>query len=271
MAPEQWRGERVGRAADVYALGAVLFELVTGRLVRDPSRPPTAGAPPRAEGISAGLAAVLQRALAHDERERYPSAAAFGAALLALTRPLERATPSGNRTGRRTLRVAGLSTVAAAAAILAAGLGFGRSSAVEAVGAATAALPDLSGRWRSLDGNREVTALQRLSPWVYYWDSSNADQPSAPRHYRNRGLLFAGHRTGAAVPVLEGQLADVPGWCCGNVGATTVQVAGPGALLVAASDWGTSHEFYPFHRRPYWLTRDAPPSERVAEQSALPR
>ena len=68
MSPEQWRGRRVGPAADVYSLGCVLYEALTGVV-------PYA----RREGdeepqMPRGLDRVIERAVAKDPAERYRSA-----------------------------------------------------------------------------------------------------------------------------------------------------------------------------------------------------
>jgi predicted Ser/Thr protein kinase len=89
MAPEQVRGqgEKVGPASDVYALGAILFELVTGRqpfvgtnygelfaaIVNTEPTPPTALRP----DLPPALEAIVLRCLRKEPEERYASAAAL--------------------------------------------------------------------------------------------------------------------------------------------------------------------------------------------------
>jgi DNA-binding beta-propeller fold protein YncE/predicted Ser/Thr protein kinase len=71
MSPEQWRGANVGPAADVYSLGCVLYEAVTGI---PPFARQAGDSEPR---MPRGLDAVIERAVAKDPAERYPSAGAL--------------------------------------------------------------------------------------------------------------------------------------------------------------------------------------------------
>jgi DNA-binding beta-propeller fold protein YncE len=68
MPPEQWRGERVGPAADVYSLGCVLYESLTGVI---PYGRLAGEAEPE---LPQGLDAVIERAVAKDPAQRYATA-----------------------------------------------------------------------------------------------------------------------------------------------------------------------------------------------------
>jgi tRNA A-37 threonylcarbamoyl transferase component Bud32 len=89
MAPEQVRAERhrVGPPADVHALGAIFYEMLTGRppfvgestyatLMQVLDQEPAGVRDLRPE-VPAALAAVVGRCLAKDPHERYPDAAAL--------------------------------------------------------------------------------------------------------------------------------------------------------------------------------------------------
>jgi serine/threonine-protein kinase len=88
MAPEQLRGESIDERADIYALGAVLYELLTGRPPHEAETPYQVAAlslqgditPPSTlvSGISEELEDVVMIALASDPAARYPDASSFG-------------------------------------------------------------------------------------------------------------------------------------------------------------------------------------------------
>jgi serine/threonine-protein kinase len=108
FSPEQARGDEVTGQSDVYALGIVLYEMLTGvrpfegdsaagvalkRLNEDPL-PPTAHGP-----VPSALSAIVMRAMERDPARRFPDAGAFAEALRAWQRDPDSAeTPAGGAT-----------------------------------------------------------------------------------------------------------------------------------------------------------------------------
>lgn len=74
LAPERWRGERATIATDIYALGIVLHELITGRRPHKEKRTISRKIPAR-------WRAVITRCLEEDPKKRYGSAAEVAEAL----------------------------------------------------------------------------------------------------------------------------------------------------------------------------------------------
>jgi eukaryotic-like serine/threonine-protein kinase len=104
MPPEQLRAKELDRRVDVYALGVVLYELLTGRKPFDATTEasiakailfePLIPAVKRRPDLPKALQTILERALAKDREQRYPDCRAFQADLEAFIR--SRGKPMGS-------------------------------------------------------------------------------------------------------------------------------------------------------------------------------
>jgi serine/threonine protein kinase len=104
MPPEQLRGQPLDRRVDVYALGVVLYELLTARKPFDATTEaslakailfePWVPAVKRRPDLPKALQQILERALAKDREKRYPDCRAFQTELEAFIR--SRGKPMGS-------------------------------------------------------------------------------------------------------------------------------------------------------------------------------
>ncbi len=124
MAPEQLRNGPVDQRADIYGLGTVLYELLTGVVPHEAETPYEVAAlvltapliPPSKHNpnISRKLEATVMRALARDPEDRFPDARSFAEALAAaIAEPDTVSVPTVGAWPRKTYRFEAVPTAAA--------------------------------------------------------------------------------------------------------------------------------------------------------------
>jgi serine/threonine-protein kinase len=230
LSPEQARGAAVGRGSDIYALGVVLFEMLTGRLpfagdspiaiaLKHLHEPPPA---PRAiePSIPLRLERVIQKAMAKPSQDRYGSAREMAGDLEGKTELWRETAATDEGTTRRfaltdevaprpRLRGAALRVAAAVLVIAALGAWAGWQAVSGYLNVPEVEMPDLVGRTLpqaeliSQQAGLTIAVTERAySPTVSQDIVLSQDQPPGKRVKRGRRI--------GVVLSLGAQLVTVP-------------------------------------------------------------
>jgi serine/threonine-protein kinase len=180
MSPEQARAEEVDARTDVYSLGCMAFEMLTGQLpfgsagvygIADPEVEPPPAASTHCPGLPPAVDGVLARALAHNVDARFQSTTALAEALGAVA-----AQAAGTDGGATALpgsawrpRWVAAAALAGAAVIVAGGVALRRvwtASPSAAAGSTAAANASRSGAVTAPDGGPKLAVLpfENLGP-----------------------------------------------------------------------------------------------------------
>lgn len=284
LSPEQARGAPVGRTSDLYSLGVVLFEMLTGRPPFDGESPIAIALkhlhepPPRARDVQPGvpmrLEAIIRKAMAKRGEDRYQSAKEMASDLIGATDLWKQGVPEED-SSTRTFEVVPqalprprsrrwpLSVGAALLALAVVGLWTGWQAVTGYLNVPEVVVPDLVGRSLvqaeliARQAGLTVEVAERAFSATVSQDVILAqDQPAGKR-------VKQGRRVGVVVS-LGVQLTTVP-----NVVQRTVQEAQL-ALEAATLKTGSLQEAYDEVVGAGRVIRQEPPAgSRVAVDSPV--
>ena len=277
MAPEQIRGGVVDSRADLFALGAVLHEMLCGRrafagssAIETLNATLTAEAEPlEASSIGPGLARVVSRCLEKDVERRFQSASDVAFALEVLSRPLSPAHgPQEGQPARAPTRMTRVRWVALAVLIA----GAASAGYFLALSRTTGEAPGDEATYRTLTFRRGYVSAARFvgaDTLVYSaaWDgqpleiyTASVDRPeSRPLGVASAGLLAASPQGMIAIS-LGCQWNSGMAGCPGTLAEVPITGGSPRELLrdVVAADYSPRGELAVVRRASRGMTIEQP-------------
>lgn len=233
MAPEQLRGENSGPTADLFSLGCVLHEMITGQSpFRRESQSDTITAvlrdePPELRGVPPQLAAIVERCLAKEKERRFHSASDLQFDLQQIV---------GKRPARTPSRIRRLALSAAVVLIALIALLWIWSDDRKTSSRATEGAQNRGVALRQVTSAKGIEQFPAWSP-----DGSQIvfSRESGPR----RKLYLRSLRDGAETPLTTGDADEIqPAWSPDGRTILFVRPSDPGARLEPADPF----DFYDF-------------------------